>query len=251
MSNKGYQKVAGDEEDDENVSHPLSKANFFSAFTFWWMNDVLKTGSQRLLTQSDVFPIHEKYKTQELTEKLQKQWNKDVEECRRRGKQAKLWKSVLRTISLKEFCINWFASLLYAAGRVLQPLLLGTLIHLLMASDKGNGLAYGVAALMPLCGLTAATSHFITFQYEIIGLQLSSAIKGIVYMKVSRQLINTSPSQNNSLAISIFEDWLIQISAPPPPPPPPPLYATSPKGLQFLYPSVTFKSEMLLASDKI
>lgn len=186
MSNKGYKKVASDEKDDENFFHPLSTANLFSAFTFWWINDVLKTGSQRLLTQSDVFPIHEKYKTQELTAKLQKQWNNDVEECRRSGKRAKLWKSVLKTIPLKEFCLNWCVSLLYAAGRVIQPLLLGTLIQLLMDSDKGNGLAYGVAALMPLCGLTAATSHFITYQFEMIGVQLSSAIKGIVYMKVIR-----------------------------------------------------------------
>ena len=184
MPLKGYEKLASDEKDDEESFHPLSKANFFSAFTFWWMNDLFKTGSQRPLTPSDIFPIHEKYKTQELTEKLQKQWNSDIERCRRKGKRAKLWKSVLKTISLKNVCLLWSVLVFYSAGRVIQPLLLGTLVHLLMDPDKGYSLAYGVAALMPLCGLAAASSHFIAYQFDVLGLQLSSAIKGIVYLKV-------------------------------------------------------------------
>lgn len=185
MSNKEYEKVASDEKDDDNSFHPLINANIFSVLTFWWMNSVFKTGSRQLLTQSDIFAIHENFKTRELTEKLLKQWNNDVEECRGSGKQAKLWKSVLKTISLKEVCALMFASLFYSAGRVIQPLLLGFLINLSMDPDKGHVLAYGVATLMPLCGLAAASSHCIIYQFEMIGLQLSSALKGIVYLKVS------------------------------------------------------------------
>ena len=101
MSRKGYKRVAGDENVGEEPFHPLSKANIFSAFAFWWMNGVLKTGSQRLLTLFDIFPIHEKYKTQELTEKLQKHWNSDVEKCRRNGKRARLWKKRIEDNTLE------------------------------------------------------------------------------------------------------------------------------------------------------
>ena len=46
MSNKGYETIATDEDDEMNQpSHPMQSANFLSILTLWWMNSTLKIGS--------------------------------------------------------------------------------------------------------------------------------------------------------------------------------------------------------------
>ena len=184
MSKTNYEKVPDHESDNEQPEHPLVSASVFSLVTFWWMNSLFKAGRQRSLEESDIFPLHKDDRTRDLTENLQKQWNDDVMRSRKKGKQAKLWKSVLKSIPWKEFSFYWCLLLFYSAGRIIQPLLLGTLIELLMASEKDRKMAFIVAAILPLCGLMAAFSHFLTCKFEVLGIRLCSAVKGIVFLKV-------------------------------------------------------------------
>ena len=177
--NQDYEKV-----DEDKPRHPLSSANFFSVVAFLWMNSLFKAGSRRPLEESAIFPVHEDDKTRDLTEKLQEQWNTEITRCRNTGKRAKLWKSVLKAIPLKQYCFYWFVSLSYSTGRIIQPLLLGTLKEQLMSPDRDRGLAFVVAALLPFCGLIAAFSHCLTYKFEMAGVRICSAIKGIVFLKV-------------------------------------------------------------------
>ena len=185
MSKTKYEKVLDHESDNNHSEHPLASASVFSLVTFWWMNSLFKVGRERSLEDSDVFPIHEDDRTRDLTENLQKKWNEDVMVGRKKGKQAKLWKSVLKAIPWREFSFYWCLLLFYSAGRIIQPLLLGTLIELLMSSEKDRSKAFIVASVLPLCGLMAAFSHFLTCKFEVLGIRLCAAVKGIVFLKVS------------------------------------------------------------------
>ena len=186
MSNKGYEKITtGDDDDDAKSPHPTTSANFLSLLSFWWMNSVFKTGSKRPLKQSDFLPLHEKDRTRDLTERLQKEWNNHVQECNMtEGKQPKLWKCVVKTVSFCDICLPMCFWLLESMFRVSQPLVLGFLLYLLDSAETSRPLAYACCVFLTLSGLSSACTHYSAYSCDLLGMRLSSAIKGIVYLKV-------------------------------------------------------------------
>lgn len=190
MSRKSYQKLASDEDDDIDSKncHPATTANFLSTVTFWWMNGLFKTGSQRPLKQSDFFPLHHKDRTRELTDRLWETWNNHVQECSKtEGSQPKLWKCVFKTMHWQEHIVPWCGLALESIFRVIQPLLLGIIIDSL-TSGKNRTLTYACATLLVLCSLPVIYTHFMAYKYDMISMRLTSALKGVIYRKVSNLL---------------------------------------------------------------
>ena len=186
MPKPSYERVINDEKEKENNSHPLSSASFFSQLTFWWMFKTLKTGNKCPLERADFLPLHEADRTEELTERFRNLWNNTLHKCDEKGKQPKLWKCVLRFISFKEVCVVLWIWMLEATCRILQPWILGILVSLLMQPEYDRRLAYACAGLLALVALVCASAHVASFKCEMLGLRLSSALRGIVYLKVSR-----------------------------------------------------------------
>ena len=187
MPSKDYENLATDENDEtrqEKSSHPMSSANFLSRLTFYWMNGIFKIGNKRPLNQSDFFPIHDDDRTRDLTEQLQKEWNNHVQECNNTtGKQPKLWKCVLRTISWKEILFLMSFWLIESICRVSQPLVLGFLLRLLSSTEMNCTLTYFCCLLLALAGLSSACVHYSAYKFELLGMRLSSALRGIIYLK--------------------------------------------------------------------
>jgi len=185
MPKKSYETIETEDDDTNQPSHPMQSANFLSLLTFWWMNSTLKKGSKRPLNQSDLLPLHEKDRTRDLTERLQKEWNTNVQDCNStQGKQPKLWKSVLRTMSCKDILYLLSFYFIESVCRVLQPLVLGLLLRLLSSTAMDRSLTYACCSLLLLGGLSTASRHYSAFRLELLGMRLSSAVKGIVYLKV-------------------------------------------------------------------
>ena len=190
MSTNGYKTVATDENDDvDEPCHPtiLTSTSFFSLLTLWWMNSIFQIGSRRPLNQSDFLPLHEKDRTIDLTERLQKKWNDHIEECTSKyanGKKPKLWKCVLRMLPCTEIVYLMSFWLIESVCRVSQPLVLGLLLRLLSSTERNHLLAYACCLLLALGGLSTACTHFSAYRFELLGMRLSSALKGIVYLKV-------------------------------------------------------------------
>ena len=188
MSNTSYETVAtGDDDHEKDSSHPSMSANFLSLLTFWWMNNIFKVGRERPLKQSDFLPLHEEDRTRDLTESLQEEWNNHVQECNMtEGKQPKLWRCVLKTVTLNDVFLPMCFWLMESMLRVSQPLVLGFLLHLLSSAEnsKNRPLAYACCVFLTLSGLTSVCTHYSAYSCELLGMRLSSAIKGIVYLKV-------------------------------------------------------------------
>ena len=184
-----YEILATDDNDEkrqEKSSHPMSSANFLSLLTFYWMNGIFKIGSKRPLNQSDFFPLHDDDRTRDLTERLQKEWNNHVQECNTiAGKQPKLWKCVLRATSLNEILYLMSFWLTESICRVSQPLVLGLLLRLLSSTEMDHALTYACCLLLALGGLSTACRHCSGYRFELLGMRLSSALKGIIYLKAS------------------------------------------------------------------
>ena len=184
---KDYEILATDENDEtrqQKSSHPISSANFLSLLTFCWMNDIFKIGNKRPLNQSDFLPLHDDDRTRDLTERLQKEWNNHVQECNSTaGKQPKLWKCVLRTISWKEILYLMSFWFIESICRVSQPLVLGLLLRLLSSTENDRTLTYACCLLLALVGLSSACIHYSGYRFDMIGMRMSSALKGIIYLK--------------------------------------------------------------------
>lgn len=161
------------------------------------MNSIFKTGSQRPLKQSDFLPLHHEDRTRDLTEQLWKTWTNHVQECKKMdGKQPKLWKCVIATIPWHEHIPPFCGLLLDSICRVIQPLLLGIIIDFL-ASGGNRTLTYICTTLLVLCCLPQLSTHLIAYKYDIISMRLSSALRGVIYLKVGIMLKKKQKKKNN------------------------------------------------------
>ena len=180
MQRNGYQKISAE---DGDANH----AGILSFLFFQWMNHVIKIGSKRVLEQSDFLPLSQENSTSSVSEKLQKKWNDEKAKGEQNGKRPKLWKSVLKFISVKHVLISLFTGILDSCCRISQPLFLGYLISSLMptAESRNDLLLYGCAVAMGVNALikSLGMQHF-SFSNELLGVRLTGAIKGIIYRKV-------------------------------------------------------------------
>ena len=170
---------------ENNGRHPANSANFLSLLTCWWMNGIFRTGNKRPLQKSDFLPLNEEDKTKVQTEKLQEQWDKHVRECSiTPGKEPKLWKCVVKILSFKEvsFLLSfWFIESVF---RVTLPLALGLLLASIHSTERNQPLVIGCCLFIGMTGVFSATTHYSAFRCDLLGMRLSSALKGIVYRKV-------------------------------------------------------------------
>ena len=175
-----------EEEDGDDVNESShSNTCFLSDLSICWMNSIFKIGSKRPLNQSDFLPLRDEDRTRDITERLQEEWGHHVKECRSNGaRQPKLWKCLMRIISWGE--IFYFMSFFFAESlaRVTQPLVLAWIIHLLSSSETEQPFSYVSCLLLSLSGFSTACTHFSQYRFDLLGMRLRSALKGIVYLKV-------------------------------------------------------------------
>ena len=183
MSRKsGYKKISTDE-DKVNVS-------FLSALLFQWMNSVFKIGSERPLDQTDFLPLSHENSACFLIDKLQAIWNKDQYNCEGTGKRPKLWKSLFKMLSVKDAMIIVLGDALDTLYHLLSPLFLGYLVSKLMSAQaEKNLLLYGCALALCFSAMMGGLGmHQNNYRCMLLGIRISSALKGLVYRKVSRKI---------------------------------------------------------------
>ena len=180
MGRNGYKKIST-EGDIENVS-------FVSLLFFQWLNSVFKTGSERPLEENDLLPLSEENVTSSLTERLHTKWKKENTKREEKGKRPKLWKSVIKMLSVKDGMIIFFTGALYTMCSLLLPLFLGYLISALTSAEPAQQhyLLYGCAVAMGVNSLIGTLStHQFSYRCELLSIRISSALKGLIYLKVS------------------------------------------------------------------
>ena len=179
MAKNGYKKIANSA-DTEAVS-------FVSLLLFGWMEIVFKTGNQRTLEETDFLPLAKENTSCFATERLQTKWNDEISKCKGNGKKPKLWKSLIMMLSVKEVMVLISLAVLYTLCRILEPFLLGYfMVFLLSAESHHNYLLYGCALAMFINGLIRSFGvHQFGYKCEVVAVRITSALKGLVYLKVS------------------------------------------------------------------
>ena len=179
MARKGYNKISPTE--DKGVS-------FVSLLLFQWMNSIFKIGSERPLDENDFLPLSKENSASFLTDQLQANWNKEKTKCNRDQKRSRLWKCVIKLISVKDAIIVVSTDALHSISTLLQPLLLGYLISILMSSEpKKDNLLYGCTLALCISSIIGALCiHYHDYRCELLGIRISCALKGLIYNKVSK-----------------------------------------------------------------
>ncbi|XP_022797867.1 multidrug resistance-associated protein 4-like [Stylophora pistillata] len=148
------------------------------------MNSLFETGKQRALEQSDFLPLSKENHTSFVTENLQESWRKEERKCHETRGRPKLWKSVIKTISLREVMILICMGIFRSFFSIPLPLLLGYLISALMLPDPQEELLYGCA--LALCFSTLierVTAQMLRYRCELLAIRIGSALKALVYHK--------------------------------------------------------------------
>lgn len=146
----------------------------------------MKTGSERAVNENDLLPLKEETTSWFLTKKLQEKWTEDTADSKIYDVKPKLWKSILKTLTAKEKMIILSAGSVETLCHILQPLLLGYLVKFLMTAELHNiYLLYSSAIALGINGvISSVTMHQADYHCEVLGIKISSALKGLVYMKV-------------------------------------------------------------------
>lgn len=116
--------------------NPEASANLLSRLTYWWMNDIFITGSERPLENHDLYPLHDDDKTENLTEKLQTEFN--AVKALPGNKRLHLLKALINMFPGYFYVFTICAGLVGALCNVLQPVFLSLLLSQLLQSSIVN-----------------------------------------------------------------------------------------------------------------
>ena len=167
--------------------NPRDGANWLSIIFFWWMNDVLKLGNKRPLTEEDLFHLPEDYKADILVEEAERCWLEELKRHQSRGKKPRLWKAIVKLIPRKSGLVMIILKTLESLSFVSLPLCLWLVLKTLNDGPDLN--MKFVSLYVVLLGLTsllkALTTHHYDYLTELWGLKLKVALIGLVYKKVT------------------------------------------------------------------
>ena len=155
------------------------------------MNDVLKLGNQRPLTEEDLFYLLEDFKAEILVEEAERYWLEELKRSQTRRKKPSLWKAMARLISWKSGLVIIILKTLKSLSVVSLPLCLWLVLKTL--NDGPDLDMKSMSVYVALLGFTslieALTTHHYDYLTELWGLKLKVALIGLVYKKVSSVII--------------------------------------------------------------
>lgn len=178
----GYSKISSVDHKEES-----KEVSFISALLFQWMNSIFKTGSQRPLDRDDFLPLSKENSARTWTENLLASWEKEGCRCLKSGKRPKLWKCLFKILPFNDLLVIMFGHVLHSTYHLLHPLLLGYLVSSLMSPETEKNLNFYICALgLCLMALVATIGwNQKGYRCELFGIRISSALRGMVYCKVS------------------------------------------------------------------
>lgn len=167
--------------------NPRDGTNWLSVVFFWWMNDVLKLGNKRPLTDEDLFPPLEDYKADVLVDNAEKYWFEELKKSESVKRKPRLWKAMVSLIPWKSGLVMLMLKTLQSLSFVFLPVCLWLVLKTLNDGpniDMKYALIY-VATLGVTSVVKALTTQHYDYLSELWGLKLKVALIGLVYKKVS------------------------------------------------------------------
>ena len=180
------------------------KASFFSRLTFWWMNEVFKTGAKRPLEESDLLPLQKEHETEALTDTLWDKWTQELKRSEETRSDPQLWRCAFRAMPTREFFVIMVSDFLDCAPNLLEQLLLGIIVSTIGAlQENERSFLWLYASLMFFASIVRIlAAHAFFYRSFVLGMQLQVALKGMVYKKVKKRFEKCSACELKIVFIS-------------------------------------------------
>uniref|UniRef100_A0A8D0L774 MRP3 protein n=1 Tax=Sphenodon punctatus TaxID=8508 RepID=A0A8D0L774_SPHPU len=194
---------------------PEFNSCFLSRLTFWWFTSMALLGYKRPLEEKDLWSLNEDDTSRVIIQQLQKEWNKEKEEWKRKQdvafvkkphhvmnhvadgleeaevlikdrqkqKEPSFLKALLRTFG-PYFLIGSFFKLFQDLLSFVNPQLLSMLIGFIKNKNAPSWWGFLIAALMFSCAVLQTVILHQQFHYSLVtGMRLRTGITGMVYRK--------------------------------------------------------------------
>ena len=182
MSRPSYTQIplAKDEVQDAQTSVGL-----FSRLSFTWISGILALGNLRALDETDFFKAVDQRDSREICEEFRELWTEE----RKTSETPRVWKTLLRLFTAREYIFHTCSLVLLSCMRVSQPVFLNLLLRTLSTDSTNTGwICFCIAGL----SVTGIIKPFLksSFYYgaAVIGAHVNTAITGLVYRKVSTSI---------------------------------------------------------------
>ncbi|KAL8559265.1 hypothetical protein ACOMHN_040389 [Nucella lapillus] len=178
---------------DETLRHfnpsPMVSANHVSKALFCWLNPLFKKGQKKELFMEDLYNVPDHDTADHLGASLEREWEKELRQCEdSRGKRKPSLLKVLARLFGPQYLM--FGTILFTEEmiRVVQPLLLGSLIQFFTAESRVSETgAYLCALGVSTCTMVmAVTHHIFFFNVALIGMRMRIACCSLMFKKVLR-----------------------------------------------------------------
>ncbi|PSN46970.1 hypothetical protein C0J52_11126 [Blattella germanica] len=174
----------------EKPKHPRAEANAVSALTFWWLVRIFKKGFKHDLEIEDIYEPLKEHKSENLGNKIEKLWIKEVARAERKKCNPSLLRVIAKCFGPKIMTYGIFLFIMEIFLRASQPLFLGHLILFFSGSSRKHVTqeeAYIFAAGVVLC---SALNIFVLHPYMMaifhMGMKIRVACCSLVYRKALR-----------------------------------------------------------------
>lgn len=174
-------------------ANPYDNANVFSKITFSWMTDLMKTGYNKYLVETDLYKLPASFGSGELSDEFDKNWENQV---KHRSNPSLTW-ALLRTFGLQMVVAAIF-KVIFDSLAFTQPQLLKILIRFVTdynAQNDDNIILQKVKQIPLVRGFMISIGMFlvsfvqtsILHQYFLnsfnTGMNIKSALTSVIYRK--------------------------------------------------------------------
>ncbi|OQE34379.1 hypothetical protein PENCOP_c018G04493 [Penicillium coprophilum] len=175
---------------------PEETSGIYSKSFFFWLNQLMKTGFQRILQNRDLYPIDNEMSSSVLQHRMKDAWSATTQD----RPKSLFWAVLRANIKPLLFCV--VPRLLQMAFRYTQPLLLTRTIS--FANDKGqpDNIGWGLtgAFFMVLLGVAISNGIFYHMTFRFV----TSVRGGLVSIIYSKTVDLSVTALDESVAVTLM-----------------------------------------------
>jgi len=160
-------------------SSPETTSGIYNRSFFWWLNTILRTGFQRIISEKDLFPIDHDFRSSTLTKRAQDFWDARTQT----GTHALFW--VILRANASRIAVGILPRLCLTGFRYAQPLLLARTVDF-VSSNEADSIGWGLTGAFGIVflGMAVASGSYYHMSYRFVTAVRGSLI-GIIYAKTA------------------------------------------------------------------
>ncbi|GJQ86164.1 hypothetical protein Trydic_g13443 [Trypoxylus dichotomus] len=169
--------------------NPRRTANIFSKLMFGWMGSTFYTGTKRAINVKDLFKITESDDSEFLGDRLEDNWNTELENAKKNGREPSLLRAVAATFFWRYMLYGVFV-VVHNGFKIFVPVVLSYLIQLFngkrIVEDSLEQKYIAGTILLLSVMLAIFFYHHNNFGMKCIGMRVRIAVSSLVYRKMLR-----------------------------------------------------------------